>query len=375
MRIAVNTRFLLKDYMEGYGHYTAELFRRIVLAHPEHEFFFLFDRPCDESFVFAKNVTPVVTGPQARHSVLIRWWYDVSVTRALKKIKADIFISPDGFCSATTSIPQLLVIHDLAFLHYPQFISGSHLRLYKGRTPKSIAKAQKIIAVSEFTKQDIIDKYAVPADKISVIHNAARAVFKPVNTDQRNLIKQKYADGKEYFIYVGSIHPRKNLYNLLKAFSVFKKRLRSNMKLLIVGRLAWKYDSFVKGLASYKFRSDVKLMHHVNDEELLSLLASSYALVYPSYFEGFGLPLVEAMACHVPVICSNRSSLPEVGGNAAVLFDPDNYEEMAERMMLVYKDEVFRAKVIQNGVERLPLFNWDKAAADFWQEIIATAQA
>jgi glycosyltransferase involved in cell wall biosynthesis len=375
MRIAVNTRFLLRDYMEGYGHYTAELFRRIVLLHPEHEFFFLFDRPYDESFVFAKNVTALVIGPQARHSVLIRWWFDVSVTRTLKKIKADVFVSPDGFCSTTTSIPQLLVIHDLAFLHYPQFISGSHLRLYKSRTPKSITRAKKIIAVSAFTKQDIIDKYEVTADKVSVIYNGARAVFQPVTAEERKLIKETYADGKEYFIYVGSIHPRKNLYNLLKAFSVFKKRLRSNMKLLIVGRLAWKYDAFVKSLDSYKFRNDVKLMHHVSDDELVSLLASSYALVYPSYFEGFGLPLVEAMACRVPVICSNRSALPEVGGNAALLFEPDNYEEMADRMMLIYKDETFRSKLIENGGERLPLFNWDKAATDFWQEIIATAQA
>lgn len=375
MRIAVNTRFLLKDYLEGYGICIVELFKRIVTAHPEHEFYFIFDRPYDPSFIFSENVKAVVAGPPARHPVLWSFWYNIRVPAILRKIKADVFISPDGFCSATTRVPQLLMIHDLAFLHYPSFISKSHLRFYRNNTGKFIDKAKNVITVSEFTKKDIVDQYAVVPDKVKVIYNGARDIFSPIDFDEAQKIKQRYSEGKEYFIYVGSIHPRKNLFHLLKAFSVFKKRLQSNMKLLIVGRLAWQYEEFTKSLGSYKYKDDVQLLQHINDPELTGLLAAACALVYPSYFEGFGMPIVEAMRCGVPVICSNTSSMPEVSGDAALLADPSKHEEIAEAMMTLYKDENLRSELIRKGFERAKQFEWDNAASSFWKEIVATAQA
>ena len=138
MRIAVNTRFLLSDYLEGYGHFLQEIFSRLVKAHPEHEFIFIFDRPFDQKFIFGKNVTPIVAGPPARHPLLWKYWYDFKLPAVLKKYKADVFFSPDGFCSLRTAVPQCLVIHDLAFLHFPSGISGSQLRFYKRNTPDYI---------------------------------------------------------------------------------------------------------------------------------------------------------------------------------------------------------------------------------------------
>jgi glycosyltransferase involved in cell wall biosynthesis len=316
-----------------------------------------------------------VLGPQARHPLLWKWWYDVKIPSTLKKIKADVFVSADSFCSLHTKVPQLLVIHDLAFLHHPSFIKKSHLGYYKRNTPKFLQKAERIVTVSAFSKKDILDHYPVDAGKVTVIHNGVKEIFKPVGYDQRNLLKHEYAGGREYFIYAGSIHPRKNLFQLLKAFSVFKKRLQSNMKLLIAGRLAWEYDSFVASLDSYKYKEDVKLLNYLPDEELSQVMAAAYALVYPSYFEGFGLPVVEAMRCHVPVICSRTSALPEVAGEAALFFNPGNFEELADRMMLMYKDENLRAALIQRGIEQAEQFNWDRTAQQLWNEIIATAES
>src|SRR5450432_3542643 len=204
MKIAVNTRFLLPDYLEGYGYFLYETFSRITKNHPEHEFIFIFDRPYDPRFVFAPNVKPVVTGPAARHPLLWKIWYDVRVPAVLRKYKTDIFVSPDGFCSLTTRVPQCLVLHDLAFLHYPSFIKKSHLLFYRRYIPKYIKKAKSIATVSEFSKRDILTHYKIGAAKIDVVFSAAREIFAPLNFVEKETIKDKYTDGKEYFMYAGA---------------------------------------------------------------------------------------------------------------------------------------------------------------------------
>ena len=159
MVIAVNTRFLLVDYLEGYGNFIYETFRRITEQHPEHEFIFIFDRPYDKRFLFSNNIKTVVTGPAARHPLLWKLWYDIKVPVILKRYKVDVFVSCDGFCSLGTKVPQCLVVHDLAFLHYPSAIKKSHLLFYKRYTPKFLGKAISIATVSEFSKKDIIAQY------------------------------------------------------------------------------------------------------------------------------------------------------------------------------------------------------------------------
>ena len=199
MKIAVNTRFLFPQYLEGYGYFIFETFKRITLAHPEHEFIFIFDRPYDQRFIFSSNITPVVTGPPARHPLLWKYWYDIKVPAVLKKYKADVFVSADGFCSLTTKIPQCLVVHDLAFAHYPSHLRKSHFLFYKRYTPRFLRKAKSIATVSEFSKQDIIKLYNIPGEKIDVVYSGVKEIFKPVPEETREIIKNKYTEGKEYF--------------------------------------------------------------------------------------------------------------------------------------------------------------------------------
>ena len=375
MRIAVNTRFLFNNYLEGYGHFLKETLSRIVKNHPGHHFIFIFDRPYDPRFIFSRNITPVVIGPPARHPILWKWWYDVRVPLVLKKYKADVFLSCDGLCSLNTTIPQCLVVHDLAFLHYPESIKRSHLGYYKRNTGKWLRKAKTIATVSGFSKKDILTHYPVLSEKITVIPNAAREIFRPLDHAEKIKVKEAYTGGKEFFLYTGAVHPRKNLINLLKAFSVFKKRQESNFKLVLAGRLAWKNEAFIESLKTYKYRNDVLLTGYLDEEQLSRLMASAYALVYPSLFEGFGLPVIEAMRCQVPVITSSGTSMEEIAGDAALLIDPRDHNDIADKMMRLYKDEDLRRQLIQKGEAVHQKYSWDQSAEMLWELILKTVEA
>lgn len=373
MRFVINTRFLIPGKMEGYGYFIEEIFTRIAKNHPEHEFYFLFDRPVPPHYTFSPNVQAVVAGPQARHPLLWYYWYNRTVPSVLKKLKADVFVSPDGFCSLRTKIPQCLVVHDLAFLHYPSFIHKSHLLFYRKYTPEFLKKAKQVVSVSEFSKNDLIQNYKIQPEKIKIVFNATHPLFQPVSDEVREKVKEDFAEGTEYFIYTGTIHPRKNLVNLLKAFSIFKKKQKSNMKLVIAGRMAWKNNVFKELLNTYKYRKEVVLTGYLSKEQLALLVASAYALVYPSFYEGFGVPPLEALQCGVPAIVSRVSALPEIGGDAYLYIDPESIEDIAGKMMLIYKDETLRKKLIENGKERISLFSWEQSAVQMWKALEQTA--
>lgn len=370
MNIAVNTRFLLNDALEGYGYYLKEILSRLTHNHPEHQFIFIFDRPGSETTITAPNITTVVAGPPARHPLLWKWWYDIRIPSVLKKYKADIFLSCDGFCSLTTSVPQCLIIHDLAFLHYPKFIHRSHLLFYKRYTPKFLKKAASLVTVSQFSKNDIVTKYKIDRASIDVVYNAARTSFKPLSWQEKQSVKHDFTAGKNYFLYVGAIHPRKNLMNLVKAFSIFKKRQKSDWKLVIAGRVAWQSEAFIESLSTYKYREDLVVTGYVDEAKLSGLVGSAYAMVYPSLFEGFGMPVVESMQAGVPVITSINSAMQEIAEDAALYADPFSVEDIADKMMLLYKDETLHSRLAQKGLERADLYNWDKAAEQVWEAII-----
>lgn len=373
MRIAVNTRFLQKNQLEGYGHFINEIFKIIVFNNPQHEFLFIFDRPFSEEFIYSKNITAKIVTPKARHALSFRYWYDVKVPIVLKKWKADVFVSLDGFCSVTTSVPQVVCIHDLAFLHYPKLIAKSHFWYYKLMTPKFLKKASKIVTVSQYSKNDILKQYKIQENKIEVIYSGIRSEFCSVNNAEREKTKQLFSNGEEYFLFVGGVHPRKNVMSLIKAFSIFKKWTKSNMKLLVIGRMAWQYSEIEEKLKTYKYRNDVELLGYADDTKLASIMSAAYVLVHPSFFEGFGSPIVEAFHSAVPVLTSNTSSMVEIADDAALLFDPNNIEDLAQQMILIYKDEKLKKQLIEKGIERAKDFSWNKTANKLWECIESVA--
>lgn len=373
MKIAVNTRLLLKDKLEGIGWVAYETLSRIVKAHPDDEFYFLFDRKPDPKFIFAENVKPVVLFPQARHPFLYIIYFEISVCRALRRIKPDVYLSTDAYLSLRSKTPQIAVFHDINFEHFPQDFPKLALWHYKKFFPKFAHKAKKIITVSEFSKKDIIDNYKVEPEKIDVVYNGANEGFKPLSEEEKTKIRNKYTSGCQYFMFVGSLHPRKNLARLFPAFDMFKERTGSDVKLLIVGEKRWWTEPIQKAYEAMGHKDDVVFVGHLQMEELHRVTAAALASVYVSYFEGFGIPIVEAYKCDVPVITSNVTSMPEVAGDAALLVDPFDTESIAGALELVM-DENIRNSLIEKGRIRRNDFSWDKAAEQ-WYKVISTGSS
>ncbi len=365
MRIAVNTRLLLKDRLEGIGWVAYETLRRMVLSHPEVEFYFIFDRQPDPMFVFADNVKPVVLFPQARHPFLYICYFELSVKRALKKIKPDVFFSPDGYLSLASDIKQVVQFHDLNFEHFPNDMPKLALWHYKRFFPRYAQKAKRIVTVSEFSKQDIVDCYHVDSGKIDVAYNGVNEIFVPTSDDEKAAVCSRYTGGKPYFMFVGSLHPRKNLARLFAAFDKFKGNTDNDVKLVIVGEKRWWTEPIQKAYDSMCHKCDVVFTGRLSAEDLHKVTASALASVYVSYFEGFGIPIVEAFRCGTPVITSNVTSMPEVAGDGAVLVDPFDVDSIAEGMKRVLDGEL-RKNLIDKGLERARLFSWDKAAVEIW---------
>lgn len=357
--IAVNTRFLLDGRLEGIGWFTYETLKRLVAWHPEVDFIFFFDRPYHQKFVFANNVTPVVLFPPARHPILFYCWFEFAVSRALKKYQVDIFISTDGFLSLKTTVPTLLVIHDLAHVHFPEQVKYIEQRYYNFFMQKFAQKATRIATVSEYSKQDIHQQYQIPLNQIDVVYNGARENFQPVSDPLQKQTKKKYANGQGYFFYIGAVHPRKNVHRLIQAFDQFKKKTNAPLKLLIAGRFAWQTGKVKEAFDQAHYQQDITFLGYVKDEEVPLLMGSAYALTYISLFEGFGIPLLEAMNCDIPVITSNVSSMPEVISNAGLTVSPTATEEIVSAMTKLYKNKDLRKKLSLNAQLQRQKFSWD----------------
>ncbi|MEO6168296.1 MAG: glycosyltransferase family 1 protein [Chitinophagales bacterium] len=369
MKIAVNTRFLLKNKLEGIGWFTYESLKRITQQHPEHEFTFLFDRPFPEEFIFSSNVTAKVIFPQARHPLLWYWWFEHAVPATLNKIRPDIFLSTDGYLSLKSSFPQVTVIHDLAFEHFPDHVKALTARYYRYYTPRFAKKARRIATVSEYSKQDIVNLYGVSPDCIDVVYNGSNELFRPLQSSEKELVKKEFTGGNPYFIYAGALQPRKNIIRLFLAFDAFKKKNRGNIKLVMAGR-NWSYHEAMKIHAAMQFKEDVIFPGHLTRMDLSRLMASSLALVYVSLFEGFGIPIVEAMNCDVPVITSNISSMPEVTGAAGLLVDPYSVDDIAGKMEIIYLDERLRQNLIEKGKLQRQKFTWQQTADQLWECVV-----
>lgn len=364
--IAVNTRFLIKNKLEGIGLFTAEALKRMVKKHPEVDFYFLFDRAYDPEFVFADNVKPVVLFPPARHPFLWFWWFEISVARWLTRHKPELFLSTDGYACLNTHVPQVLVMHDLAFEHFPEQVPFIYSKYYRYYMPRFAAKATRIATVSEYSKSDIIKQYGISADKIDVVYNGSKEVYHPVSEDVKAAVKARLTNGADYFIYVGSIHPRKNIKRLLLAFEQFKKLTGSNHKLVIVGRKAWDYNDVDETLAGMQHKGDVIFTGHLPPAELADVLASAFAMLYVSLFEGFGIPIIEAMNCDVPVITSNTTSMPEAAGDAALLVNPEAVDEIAAAMKTLVEKPALRNSLIEKGKKQREKFSWELTAEKLW---------
>ncbi len=374
LRIAVNTRLLLRDKLEGIGWFSYESLKRMVAAHPEVTFIFIFDRSPDPSFLFGPNVMARVLKPQARHPLLFYIWFNFSLPRLLRKLQPDLFLSPDGYNALPYKGKSLVVIHDLNFEHHPADLPWLVRKYYRYFFPRFAAKATRIATVSEFSKSDIRQHYHIAPEKIDIVYDGVNEAFKPLSQDERIRTREQLCQGDPYFVFIGSLHPRKNLVMLFRAYDQFRRTNGRHVRLVIAGAKKWWTRDIQRTYRQMQYREDVIFTGRLSVPELNRVLGASLALVYVSYFEGFGIPLLEAFACRVPVIASDRTSLPEIAGDAALLVDPFSIAEIASAMHQVTDNEQLREQLIAKGVVRLASFSWDRTASLLWDSVIKTIQ-
>jgi glycosyltransferase involved in cell wall biosynthesis len=372
VQIVVNTRLLLKNRLEGIGWFSFQTLKRITQNNPHVHFVFLFDRPFDEEFIFSDNITPLIVSPQARHPFLYYAWFQFSVKNILNKMKPDLFLSPDGFLSLGAKCKQLPVIHDINFLHHPTDSKWLTARYYNYFFPKFAQEATRIATVSEFSKQDLIKNYKADTGKIDVVYNGIHSFFKPLDETARQKTKEKFSYGKNYFVSVGSLHPRKNIPSLIKAFALFKQESHSDLKLVLAGPGFWGLSDIHKAAEESGIKEDIIFTGRLSDEDLSLVLGSATALTFIPYYEGFGIPLVEAMEARVPIITSNVTSLPEIAGDAALLVNPKEIHEIKNAMLRIYREEELRQKLIEKGNIQKQKFSWDKSADLLWESVLKT---
>ncbi|MEX0986252.1 MAG: glycosyltransferase family 1 protein [Bacteroidales bacterium] len=369
MKIAVNTRLLMPGKLDGIGWFTFETLRRIVKSHPEHTFYFIFDRKYREEVIFSTNVVPIVLKPPTRHPLLWYFWFEWRIPHLLKKIDADMFLSTDGFLSLRSRVKTCLVIHDINFEHRPQDLPYFSRKFYRYFYPRYARAAVRLATVSEFSRRDIINNYEIDENKIDLVYNGASKNFFPVNEARMEETRQKYSEGAPYFVFVGSIHPRKNIRNLLRAFELFRQEYKSPFKLVIVGKKIFLTRVMEEQLEMMKFKDDVIFTGRLVPQDLNDVVASSWALTFVPYYEGFGIPLVEAMNCDIPIVASNVTSLPEIAGDAAIYTKPESPGSIRDGMIRIVKEKGLREDLIEKGRKRRQLYSWDNTANELWKTI------
>ncbi|MBO7133080.1 MAG: glycosyltransferase family 4 protein [Bacteroidales bacterium] len=366
MNIAVNTRLLLKGKLEGIGWFTYETLKRITAQHPEHKFFFIFDREYDKDFVFSDNVTPIVLAPPTRHPFLWILWFEYRIPKLLKKIGADVFVSTDGYISLRTNIPQVDVIHDINFVHNPQQLPKLTSWYYNKYFVRFAKKAAHIGTVSEFSKNDICSTYGIEKEKVTVCYNGSNEKYTPLQESEKQEIRDKYSNGKKFFVFVGALSPRKNVEGLLHSFEIFKDKYDCDINLVIVGGSLHKTESIEKVHSEMKHKDNVIFAGRLENDELCKVMAASECLTYIPHFEGFGIPLLEAMYAETAIISGNSTSLPEVVGDAALMCSTTDYNKVAENMYRICNDKELRESMIEKGRKQREKFSWQKTSERLW---------
>lgn len=369
MRIAVNARHLIAGKMEGIGLYSYETIRRMVAGHPELEFHLIFDRAYDDSFVFGPNVVPHVVAPPARHPLLWYLWYEYALPGLFRRIRPDAFYSPDGFMSLRARVPTALVIHDLAFEHFPGHVPALVGRYYRYFTPRYAGAADALIAVSEATRQDIAAQYGIDAGRITLAGNGVRKEFRVMTDGEKQAFREKFTRGESYLFFVGAMHPRKNIDGLIRAYGKFRDRLESKPLLVLTGRMAWMSGEIQRAYDESKYKAEILFTGHLDSETLARYTAAAGMVCYLSLFEGFGVPVLEAMHAEVPLLCSNLSSIPEVAGEAALYADPHSIESMAAGMVKLWMNPELQDRLVASGRGQRQKFSWDSSAEAIWQRV------
>ncbi|MDR1466337.1 MAG: glycosyltransferase family 4 protein [Treponema sp.] len=369
MNIAFDVQLLLSDTKTGVGYAEEHLVKALIAQNPSDIFFFEFFS------LFEKNVEKINLYLKENVRISVCKFFHKELYRLMSilfplpyrwffRTNADIvhffnFIVPPGVKGK-----KIVTIHDLTFRRFPETVRARTKYRLKWSMAKAIKRADRIIAVSEWTKQEILRFYRYPAEKISVIYNGVDAGVYHTGLDPVDIerVCERRRIPKNYILYLGTIEPRKNLERLIKAYSLFKVKYPDSPALVLAGKKGWRYERIIQAYEESAARENIIWTGYVTEEEKPLLLAGAVFFCFPSLYEGFGMPILEAFACGTPVLTANNSSLVEVAGDAAFFVDALSIQDICDKLEQMYLNRDVRAALRRKGLERVKQFSWEKSA-------------
>jgi glycosyltransferase involved in cell wall biosynthesis len=341
--------------------YSLHLIRELLACGRDHGFRLYFNQPPSPG---------LLAGGQQRVMPFPRLWTHLRLSWEMLRRPPDVLFVPAHVLPLIHPRRSVVTVHDLGYHHYPEAHTLSQNLYLRWSTRFNAAAASRILADSEATRRDLVQIYRVPQEKIVVVYPGRDESLAPViDPAIRAAIRARYGLGEAYLLYVGTLHPRKNLVRLVQAFGQLVRAdagrsAVSHLQLVLTGQKGWLYDEIWSQVRQLALEDRVVLTGYVPEADLPPLLSTALAFVFPSLYEGFGLPVLEAMACGTPVVCSQSSSLPEVAGDAALLVDPLDTEALAAALGRIVADEGLRQALIERGFRQMTRFSWRRCARE-----------
>ena len=356
MRIGIDAR-IVHYARGGIRNYVLRLLGALAELDVETDYYVLHSRKDRDPPLPGKNLHPVACWTPSHHR-LERWTLGIEVAR----LGLDLLHSTDFIPPALGTRRSVITVHDLNFCHYPQFLTVESHRYYNQQIEWAVRRADHILADSHATGSDLTSLLDVPPEKVTVVHLAANPAFRPLADADARRVAAKYGLEPGYLLFVGTLEPRKNLPGLLQAYRLLLDAGVTAAPLVLIGGKGWLYDEIFEQVGVLRLGGGVRFLHDVPDADLPGMYNAASVLATPSFYEGFGLPALEAMACGTPVVVADRASLPEVVGEAGLLVDPDDADDIAQALARVLTDEPLRVRMRELGLVQAGRFTWERAA-------------
>lgn len=358
MRIGIDCRTIQETEPAGTAHYTKELVRALLDIDKENQYFLFFDQ--------IKNIPEEFKRPNVKIAIIPKIYLPFIsshflFSRALKKHRLDVFHGPANVLPIGYRGASVLTIHDLAIYINPEWFPKQTFST-GFLVPRSLAKAKKIIAVSENTKNDLKKIFRIPENKIKVIYEGIKIENPNQTAVQAVFDKFGINTNEPYLFFLGTIEPRKNLIALFAGYKKLLEKFQNTPKLILAGGRGWKNEDIFEAIKKWRLENNIKYLGYVSSLEKFALMKGSLAFVYPSLYEGFGLPILEAMKLEIPVLSSRISSIPEIAKDAALLVDPNDDDEIANSLEKLWRDENLSEQLKAVGQSRAQNFTWQKTA-------------
>ena len=360
--IALDARLVYYRRESGIGQYILHLAASLPRLDPSLRFTVFHSRKDRVTMPNAPNARRADLWTPSHHRL-----EQIALPIELGRIRLDLLHSPDFIPPFRGRFRRVITVHDLTFLRYPHFLTAEGRRYYNSQIVRAVQAADHILADSHATKADLMDLLEVSADKVTVVWLAAHARFKPItDAETRRQLKLMGAPSS-YLLFVGTFEPRKNVAGLLSAYRALVDRNTNAPPLVISGRSGWLFEETLAQVDRLRLRERITFLDTPSDSDLVALYNGASMVVLPSYYEGFGLPVLEAMACGTPVVISNRGSLPEIAGDVAVVVDPDDPDGLASAMDRILNDPDLQSRMRSKGPARASEFSWDRCARETLQ--------